>query len=266
VAIPAPRQGAAALVTGASSGIGLELARGLATRGHDLVLTARRRELLEDVAGELTREHRVRVEVCPADLSEPSERGRLAQEIETRGLAIDVLVLCAGFGMGGPFVEQNRDRLTLMMRTNIESTVTLAHAFTPGMAARSSGAVLVVSSIAGNQPMPNFGVYAATKAAVTSFGEMLSAELAASGVTVTVLVPGAVRTDFASVAQMTSQERRTPAPLWIDADACARAGLDGLERGRRKVVPRTAVRLMHFAGSHTPRGVWLRTVRRLLTP
>jgi hypothetical protein len=136
--------------------------------------------------------------------------------------------------------------------------------FAPGMAARGRGSILLLSSIAGNQPMTLFGVYAATKAAITSFGETLHEEMRPHGVTVSVLCPGPVSTEFASVAEMTSAERRVRGPLISTPVATARAGLAALEDGRRHVVPGRATQLLHFTGGHAPRGLWLRACRKLM--
>jgi short-subunit dehydrogenase len=263
VSIPAPREGGAALVTGASSGIGAALARELCGRGHDAILVARRRDRLETLAAELRERHGRRVEVVPCDLADPDARRGLSAEIARRGLDVDVLVLCAGFGLAGPFLSQSSDRITSMVRTNVEAVMALTRELIPPMATRGSGAVLIVSSMAGNQPMPNFGAYAATKAAMTSFAESLHCELAPSGVTVTALCPGGVRTEFSQVAGATRAERRTPSALMISADECARAGLEGLSEGRRIVTPRLAVRMFTWFGGHAPRAIWLPLCRRL---
>jgi hypothetical protein len=264
MAIVTPHPGSAALVTGASSGIGREIARQLAARGHDLILAARREQLLEQLATEVRDGYGRRVEVVAVDVSEPEGRERLAATVRASGLEVEVLALSAGFGMGGPLTEHDPERTRLMIRTNFEATVALSREFTPPMAARGRGSVLIVSSMAGNQPMPNFGVYAATKAAVTSFAESLHEELRAHGVTVTALCPGAVSTDFASIAAMTHTERRLPAGFIATPRDTARAGLEALERGRRMVVPGALVRLLHFTGGHAPRALWLRACRRLM--
>jgi short-subunit dehydrogenase len=263
MSIPAPRDGGAALITGASSGIGAELARQLCARGHDAILVARRRDRLEALAAELHQRHSRRVEVVACDLADAGARASLPAEVTRLGLDVDVLVLCAGFGMTGPFLSQPADRITLMIRTNVEAVMALSRALIPPMAARRTGAVLIVSSMAGNQPMPNFGAYAATKAAMTSFAQSLHCELKPSAVTVTALCPGGVRTEFSEVAGATRAERRTPSALMIGPEECARAGLQGLEQGRRMVMPRRAVRLFAWFGAHAPRSIWLPMCRRL---
>jgi short-subunit dehydrogenase len=264
MSIPAPRDGGAALITGASSGIGAELARQLCARGHDAILVARRRDRLDALAEELRSSCGRRVEVIACDLANPGARAGLPAEVTRMGLDVDVLVLCAGFGMTGPFLSQPAERITSMIRTNIEAVMALSRALIPSMASRRTGAVLIVSSMAGNQPMPNFGAYAATKAAMTSFAQSLHCELKSTGVTVTALCPGGVRTEFAQVAGATRAERRTPSALMIGPEECARAGLDGLDRGRRIVMPRLAVRLFAWFGAHAPRSIWLPICRKLL--
>jgi uncharacterized protein len=264
MAIVTPRPPAAALITGASSGIGREFARQLAGRGHDVILVARRKPRLEELASELRDQYRVRAEEIACDVSEHEQRARLTERVRATGLEVDVLVLSAGFGMGGPFVDEEPDRLRLMMRTNFESTVALAREFTPAMVARRRGSVMIVSSMAGNQPMPNFAVYAATKAAVTSFAEALHEELRPSGITVTALAPGGVATEFAEVAEMTRAEQRMPRAFIASATDTATAGLAALERGRRVVVPGWAPRVLTFTGGHAPRALWLRACRKLM--
>jgi hypothetical protein len=254
--IPAPQQGSVALVTGASSGIGRELARQLSERGHELVLVARRRDRLEQLASELP----TRAQVVVCDVSEPAGREQLA----AMNLTVDLLVPCAGFGMGGEFIAQDQDRVRLMIRTNVESTVALCGMFAPGMASRRRGAILIVSSMAGNQPMTLFGVYSATKAAVTSFGETLHEEMRPYGVTVTVLCPGSVSTEFATVAEMGAAEERVKGSFTATPAATARAGLAALEAGKRHVVPGAAVKVLHFTGGHAPRALWLRACRKLM--
>jgi short-subunit dehydrogenase len=207
--------------------------------------------------------HGRRVEVILCDVSEPERREALATELASLGVTVDVLVLCAGFGTGGEFVTQEAERVRLMVRTNFEGVVSLTGMVAPGMVTRRRGAILIVSSVAGHQPVVRMGVYAATKAAVTSFGETLHEELRSSGIVVTVLCPGAVATEFADVAAMEESTRRLPGVLVATAEETARAGLEALDRGRRHVVPGRATQILHFAGGHVPRGLWLRASGKL---
>jgi short-subunit dehydrogenase len=133
------------------------------------------------------------------------------------------------------------------------------------MVQRRSGAVLLVASMAGLQPMPHFGAYAATKAAVVSFGEMLSDEVRRFGVTVTALCPGAVRTEFSEVAEMQSADSAMPSPLWITPEPLADIALEGLDAGKRVIVPRPAIKALVFFGRHAPRRVWLPLCRKMMS-
>jgi hypothetical protein len=264
MAIPPPRPGAAALITGASSGIGAEVAKQLAARGHDLVIVARRRERLEALAAELRARHGRRVEILAADVADRESRAELLADIERLGLEIDVFIPSAGFGLGGLFAESAPERLELLVRTNVEAVVAMTRALVPQMIARRSGAILIVSSTAGAAPMPNFGTYAATKAAMTSFAETLHWELGRHGITVTALCPGGVWTEFAEVAGMDEAEDRTPKALMIGVEDCVTAALAGLERGDRIVMPKRTVRAFAAFGKYGPRKVWLPLVGKLL--
>ncbi|ORA07620.1 SDR family NAD(P)-dependent oxidoreductase [Mycobacterium arosiense] len=264
MAIPAPSQNTVAIVTGASSGIGAECARRLAHAGHRVVLVARSLGKLEKLAAELESRGSAPI-VKRCDVSSAQDRGHLVRELDESGMVVETAVLNAGFGMGGPFIEHDPDRLQTMLRTNIEGVVMLASAWAPLMAARQRGAILIVSSSAGNQPTPNLGAYCATKAAVTSFAEMLHEELRHCGVTVTVLCPGKVETEFTEVAQVHKMSDRVPSALTISAPRCAQAGLDALAVGRRKVVPNLGPRALYYLGGALPTGIWLRGSRRLLS-
>jgi hypothetical protein len=265
MSIPAARPGAAAFVTGASSGIGAALARSLAERGHDVVLVARRRDRLEKLAAQLREKHRVRAEVLVSDLADPADRDRMLAELNGLGLELDVVVLCAGFGMVGPFLENRTDRVLIMIRTNVEATVHLARTLTPPMVDRRRGAVLFVSSMAGNQPMPNFAPYAATKAAVSSLGEALHCELAPHGITVSVLAPSVVGTEFSEVAEAWQQEKRQPKFMTASPEQCAEAGIAALEKGRRKVVPLPQARVFAWVSQYMPKAIWLPVCRKMLS-
>jgi uncharacterized protein len=264
MAIPQPRPGAAALITGASSGIGAEFARQLCARGHDAVLVARRKEKLDELAAELRERHGRRVEVLVCDVADADDRARIPAEVDGLGLEVDVLILSAGFGMGGPFIKQDPARIQQMTRTNLESTMAISRALLPAMVERRSGALLVVSSYAGGQPMPHFGAYAATKAGATSFAEMLSCELEPYSITVTALCPGGVWTEFAEVAGMEHNAEEVPKALMMKADECARQAIEGLDAGKRIVMPKAAVRAFSFFGKHAPRRIWLRLCQRMM--
>lgn len=240
------------LVTGASAGIGLELARLFAADGSDLVLVARRQERLAQLARELGERHGVAVEVIAADLADAAAPGQIADALQARGLAVDVLVNNAGFGAGGTFVRIERQRLLDMIQVNIAALTDLTHRLLPDMIERGRGGVLNVGSTAAFQPGPNMAVYFATKAYVLSLSEALADELRGSGVTVSCLAPGATRTEFADVAGLDGARLFRMA---MSAEAVARAGYRGFRRGRLLVVPGVHNWLGAFAVRLMPRWV-----------
>ena len=195
MALPPPAADSTALITGASSGIGTELARALARRGHGISLVARRTDRLEALASELVSRHGIRAETFGCDLSVASERDRLVESVRERGLTVEILCNNAGYGTAGRFVKLGRDREVSMVRLNCEAVVDLCGRYAPEMVGRRRGAILNVASTAAFQPLPGQSTYAASKAMVLSFTEALHQELVRSGVAVTVLCPGPVRTD-----------------------------------------------------------------------
>ena len=251
-----------ALITGASSGIGLELARLFARDGYDLVLVARRMERLEQLKGELERSHGVRAHAIPADLTDPGAPAELVRRLEEAGLTVDVLVNNAGFGMAGPLATTEPDTIRDMLRVNVEALTELTRLLLPGMLERRRGRILNVASTAGFVPGPFMAVYYATKAYVISLSEALAEELRGSGVTVTVLCPGPTRTEFQTVARMDSA-RLFRLPGVMDAEPVARAAYAGLMRGRRMVVPGLMNRALPFVVRFSPRGMVARVSRFL---
>ena len=189
-----------ALITGASLGIGRELAKVFAENGHSLVLVARSEDKLRELAAELEARNRVTVTVLPADLRDPESPGRLHATVRERGLSIDYLVNNAGFGSTGPFLDAELPREVDMIQVNVTALVQLTHLFVKDMVARGSGGVLNIASTAGFQPGPGMATYYATKSFVVSFTEALGHELRATGVKVTAFCPGPVATEFARTA------------------------------------------------------------------
>jgi short-subunit dehydrogenase len=258
MALPPPSPDSTCVVTGASSGIGAEVARELSARGHRVTLVARREDRLRDLAGELGEG----AEVHACDVTDPDARKVLADALEARGTQVSILVNNAGFGTSGPFVKATRERELDMVRTNIEAVVDFCAIWVPGMAERGSGAVLNVASTASFQPLPMQAGYAATKAFVLSFSESLHAELSGAGVAVTALCPGPVKTEFADVAEIPGAEA-LPGVFWASAEQVAKAGLKGLERGKRVVIPGTLNRAGAIGGQHAPRSLVLRLTSRV---
>lgn len=249
-----------ALVTGASSGIGRDLARLLAADGHSLVLVARDVDALNKVAAEL-RSDRVTVHVIPADLADAVVPQRLVDELAARKIRISVLVNNAGFGWHGPFAKSDVDRQLAMIHVNVTSLVHLTRLLLPSMIAVRHGRILNVASVAGFLPGPFVATYYATKAFVVSHSEALAAELEGTGVTVTALCPGPTATEFhrrAKVANTKLFESNM-----MSASEVALAGYRGMLAGKRLVVPGFKNKLLLILLRFVPRGVVLRTSKRL---
>jgi short-subunit dehydrogenase len=270
VSLPKPTFTSAALVTGASAGIGSEIAKLLAARGHNLVLVARRKERLVALADELSEEYGVRAETIACDLGKASPRGRLPGEIEELGLDVEILVNNAGFATGGPFYEADLDRELEQVRVLVEAVVYLTRTFSPAMVQRGRGGILNVASTAGMQPMPYSAGYSAAKAYVLTFSEALHQEMRGHGVTVTALAPGPVETDFWQIAGWETSggksfERVVPGTL-ISAEQAARAGVDGLDHGERVVVPGLPIRVGMLASRYIPHAFKLPALERFMRP
>ncbi len=241
-----------ALVTGASSGLGIEFARGLAARHVNVVLSARSAPPMRDLAEELRRAHGVEVRVEALDLSAPGSAGELQQRLDRAGIAPDVLVNNAGFGHHGAFLDQDPERLRAMLQLDIVSLTELSHAFGRRMAARGRGHILLVGSLAAYQPVPLLAAYAAAKAYVLSFGEALHVELAPQ-VGVTVLSPGLMDTGFNAASGYD-----TPAALAVTKLPPARVagiGLNALFAGRSGVIAGRLNQAMAFSNRLLPRHV-----------
>lgn len=251
-----------ALITGASSGIGRELARVFAAHGHHLVLVARNKERLEALADELERRHDVRVAVLLKDLTASRAPDEIFEKIKETGLQIDILVNNAGFASSGPFYAIDAQKDLDMIQLNVTALVLLTRLFLPDMVTRKSGRVLNVASTAAFQPGPYMATYYATKAYVLSFSNAIAKELEGTGVTVTTLCPGPVRTDFQDRAGIRSA---AVAGDWIimNAPPVARAGYDGLMKGKRVVVPGLFHKFHMFAVRFLPRAFLLKVVASL---
>jgi short-subunit dehydrogenase len=249
-------------VTGASAGIGTEIARELAARGHGLVLVARRRPRLEELAKQLSGEFGIRAEALGCDLSKAAARNRLPGRIESLGLDIEILVNNAGFATNGAFYKSDTERELEQVRVLVEAPVGLISAFAPAMVERGRGAILNVASTAGMQPLPYSAGYSAAKAYLLTFSEAIHQELRGRGVTVTALAPGPVSTDFWEISGWQVQggqtfERAVPRPAWITPQEAASAGVRGLEKGSRVVVPGLQVRAAMEAVRYLPHAVKL---------
>jgi short-subunit dehydrogenase len=262
VGLPEPSVSSTALVTGASSGIGAAIAKELAARGYSVALTARREERLQSLATDLTSEHGVTAEAIACDLGDPAERERLVDDLRTRGRAVEVLVNNAGFGHQADFSTSPRERMVEMVQLNVEAVVDLTSRFLTPMAERGRGTIINIASTAAFQPLPGSAVYAASKAFVLSFSEAIRTELRGSGVTVTAVCPGPVRTEFTDVAGFPGVEDRTPGAVWMSAEDVARHAVDGARGDRRVVVPGALNRASALAGQHSPRAFALPLLNR----
>jgi short-subunit dehydrogenase len=224
-----------ALVTGASSGIGLELARLFAADKSNLVLVARSRDKLESLAEELRREHGVKVLVLPADLADPAAPQAISDQLAEQGIAVDVLVNNAGFGAVGRVASLSLERQLDMVQVNVVALTRLTRLFLPAMINRGRGGILNVGSTAGFQPGPYMAVYYATKAFVLFFTEALAEELIGTGVVATCFAPGPTATQFGANSGM---EHTIFFKLgMMDAKTVARTGSRGFRRGRVLVIP-----------------------------
>jgi uncharacterized protein len=267
--LPEPSPTSAALVTGASAGIGAEIARQLAARGHGLVLVARRKDRLEELAGELTSEYGVRTETLSCDVGKAAARARLPGRVADLGLDVAVLVNNAGFATNGPFHESDPERELEQVRVLVEAVVALTSAFVPGMVQRGRGAILNVASTAGMQPLPYSAGYSAAKAYVLTFSEAIHQELRGLGVTVSALAPGPVSTDFWDISGWEVKggqtfEQAVPRPAWISAEQAARAGVAGLASGKRVIVPGLQVRAAMEATRYLPHAVKLPAIEWIM--
>ena len=262
MALPPPSPSSTCLVTGASSGIGTDIARELAARGHGVTLVARREDRLREVAEDVASRHGVRAEVVACDLGDHSARERLIAQVEELGLGVDVLVNNAGFGTGGRFQRLDLDRELQMVRLNVEAVVHLCGIYAPKMIDSGSGAILNVASTVAFQPLPRQATYSASKAFVLNFTQALRADLHGTGVTVTALCPGVTETEFMEVGGLTEAAKSTPSFALMTSEDTARAGVEGLEKGRMTVVPGPFNVASAISGRLTPRSVLVPFLRR----
>jgi uncharacterized protein len=248
-----------ALVTGASSGIGAEFAKQLSARGYEVIVVARRRDRLDELASTLAGP----AHVIECDLA--YDAGSLHGKVAASGLEVDVLVNNAGFGTYGRFAQIDAEREAEEVRVNCEAVVTLAHAFLPGMLERRRGGVITVASTAGMQPLPYEATYSATKAFARAFSDALAAELRGSGVRVLCVNPGPVPTEWQQVAGHAA-DYVPPVPGKISAEQVARESLQAFDRGRRTLIPGFVIRWYMRINSPAPVAIKLRAVERMYRP
>lgn len=253
-----------ALVTGASGGIGLEIARDLARRGFDLILTARSRDALERIAAELSSSAGVDARVYAQDLARPDAARELFDAITADELNVDLLVNNAGFAMFGPFAAADEQTQMDLLQVNIVALTQLTKLFLPEMLQRGAGRILNVSSTAAFQPGPLMATYYASKSYVLLFSEALAEELRGSGVTVTALCPGATTSGFQKRAKM--EKSRLVAGRLMDASVVARQGVDAMLRGQSLVIPGFKHQVVAWSMRLLPRSIVPRVVKKFQSP
>jgi short-subunit dehydrogenase len=246
------------LITGASSGIGLELAKCFAADGCRLVLMARNTTALQSLADELQRTHKIEARVLTADLSLSETPKHIFEELHEAGITVDVLVNNAGFGALGAFAELPLQRQLEMLQVNISALTELTGLFLPGMIQHQRGGILNIGSVAGFEPGPGMAIYHATKAYVLSFTEALAEELTGTNLTVTALCPGPTTTNFGKVANFLRERQLKKIPK-MSAQKVAQYGHDAYRKGRVLAIPGLRNHFLIFLVRILPR----RCVRRI---
>lgn len=250
-----------ALITGASSGIGYELARLFAQDGYDLALVARNRPKMEQIAEDFAAKFKVTATVLAEDLSDPSAPERIHADLRRRGVDIDTLVNNAGFGTYGFFAESDLAEELAMVQVNVAALTHLTGLFVRDMVKRGRGRILNVSSMAAFEPGPLMAIYHATKAYVLLFSEAVANEVKGTGVTVTCLCPGPTATDFQARARM-QRSRYAARESMMDAAEVARIGYRGLMAGKSVVIPGLRNQVLIWSLRLAPRGLVTNIVRK----
>lgn len=250
------------MVTGASAGIGWSLAKQLAAEGAHVVLTARRTDRLQQLASELSRMHGVQAEVFAADLGRGEAPGQIYAFTVGKRIEVELLINNAGFGVYGNFHEAPPDRLLEMVRVNCSAVVDLTRLYAAEMVRRGHGDIMIVASTAAFQPVPFISAYAATKAFDLIFAGGIAEELHPFGVRVCALCPGSTTTEFQQVAQQPDRAFR----IAQTADEVARAGLEGLAKGKSLVISGMRNRLMVESQRLVPRGFVAKMAAKMMKP
>lgn len=263
MSLPLPGADRTCVVTGASQGIGAEIAKQLVGRGHHVTLVARSTDKLEAVAAELA-EKGGRSAIITADLADRSSRASLLDQVTELGLTADVLVNNAGYSTLGPVAKSDPEDEMKMVEVDVVAVVDLCSRFLPGMVQRGRGAILNVASTAAFQPLPGQAGYGAGKAFVLSYTQSLAGELRGSGVTATTLCPGPVDTGFGERAGFGKEdaENALPKVMWVSAEEVARVAVDAMDKGRLVAIPGTANRVAAALAQVTPRTLLLPTLAK----
>ncbi len=250
------------LITGASTGIGYELARLFAKNGYNLVLVSRNKKRLEVIAMEMENQHDIQVKVIPKDLSKSSAPQELYDDIVADGINITMLVNNAGFGINGKFTDVSVNKHIELIQLNITSLTELCKLFGTDMVKRHSGSILNVASTAAFQAGPFMSSYYASKAYVLLLSEALNNELAQDGVNVSVLCPGPTHTEFGVRADMSSAKILN-VPWVMSAAEVAEIGFSGLMKGKKIIIPGLMNKLLAFSVRFTPRSIMVLIIRSL---
>ena len=255
-------KGKTAVITGASSGIGLAYAEEFASRGTNLVLVARREELLNEIAKRLTKTSNVSVTVVPMDLATLSAGNILVKELESKSIEVDFLINNAGFGTSGRLKHENREKVQQEIVLNIATLVDLTAAYLPSLLAKNSGAIVNIASTASYQPVPGMAVYAATKAFVKSFTAAVWGEVTGSNVRVIAVSPGATNTDFFEIAG--TKPSNTPAPI----SGVIKTTFKALDSSKSKptVIDGTANRVMASVAKLLPERLVIKVAASMFLP
>lgn len=253
MALPKPTADSYALITGASQGLGMAMAKDLARMGHNIILVARREALLKNLAEHLVRAHGVRAEVYACNLADAEERASLIEFMGTK--TITTLINSAGVASFGPFKDQDWDYETTQFALNATAVFELTQAVLPGMLERKEGAICNVGSAAGNVPIPNNATYVLTKAGINAFTEALHYELRGTGVHCTLVAPGPIREANIPEESKSKVDKVVPDFLWANYEDSARASLEALSANKRRFVPGLIGKTMNALSAVTPTAV-----------
>jgi len=249
------------LITGASSGIGMGLAKLFAADGSDLVLVARREDRLNELAEELKSEHGIEVHVLPKDLSKKTSPKEIFNHLKKEKIEIDVLVNNAGFGSRGMVSELDTDLQVDMVQVNVAALTHLTSLFLPGIIERGQGGILNVGSLAGFQPGPNLAVYFATKAYVLSFTEALAEEISNPNIKISCFAPGPVKTEFGEKSDL--EDSLLFKLSLMDLEPAVKAGYEGFRKGKTIVIPGLKQQIVPFLNRFTPRLIVRKIAKKL---
>ena len=249
------------LITGASSGIGMGLAKLFAADGSDLVLVARREDRLNKLAEELKSEHGIEVHVLPKDLSKKTSPKEIFNHLKKEKIEIDVLVNNAGFGSRGMVSELDTDLQVDMVQVNAAALTHLTSLFLPGIIERGQGGILNVGSLAGFQPGPNLAVYFATKAYVLSFTEALAEEISNPNIKISCFAPGPVKSEFGEKSDL--EDSLLFKLSLMDLEPAVKAGYEGFRKGKTIVIPGLKQQIVPFLNRFTPRLIVRKIAKKL---